>query len=716
MSVVIPSARDAADIAGCLASLADQDLSSAQFEVIVVINGTSPATFEHVQQYRSVYPDLRLKLIYQERGSAGAARNTGIAAARHQYLTFVDDDDRVGPRFLSTLMSRAAVDTVVIAPIINVDPSGGEDANNPLNLQITARAARPFPLVSAVTLLGFNACKLIPTAVARQHRYAEHLRSGEDICYMAAVALSREFTGVVGDIASESAYFRQLSAGSVSRQHQDFDFAVRQRLDVIIDLEQRRTWTGAGADAMLLSLIRAQVGFIRRFLQANPGERRHVVDAVVATGIRDFPWGEVNAGLAKHLAISYCFVPFEDTSATVAAKAIAERGRVVDVILNDMSSVRRTDPSLRTIAGRYIATETVIDAPASFAGWPAIRQFVEKGLAEANRLASKAGGYETLYSRVLWAGSHFLAGLFKAEHPDVVWTAEFSDPLSFGADGAPRPGTMPKDVLRKRFSSAIKAAGFTPPREDSLFTWCEYLAYALADELIFTNENQLDFMVSYIEDPSLRTRVRERAVVRPHPTPPAHGYTVTESSYVLSPRVVNIGYFGAFYDNRGLGEVLTALANSSASVRRHTRLHVFSKQPDQLRTAAAAMGIDDVVISNSYRPYLEFLNLCRRFDVLLVNDVTTGAELPINPFLPSKYSDYAGSGRPVWGLVDEGSPLSRKPLAFRSESGNAVAARAVLAEITRSFLAGELRHAEDPAGDGTDHDGHSGLLVSTAGP
>jgi glycosyltransferase involved in cell wall biosynthesis len=203
----------------------------------------------------------------------------------------------------------------------------------------------------------------------------------------------------------------------------------------------------------------------------------------------------------------------------------------------------------------------------------------------------------------------------------------------------------------------------------------------LADELVFTNENQLVYMLDHVSDKRLKRTIEGKSIVRVHPTPPARSYEVLPSKYALSESVINVGYFGAFYENRGLHEVLTALSNVSPEMRRKLRLHVFTNNPDELARQIQEFGLVGVVKAQGYRPYLEFLNLCRKFDVLLVNDVERSGELSINPFLPSKYSDYKGAGVPIWGLIDEGSALSREPLAYSSRVGDGPGALAVLREI-----------------------------------
>ena len=81
---------------------------------------------------------------------------------------------------------------------------------------------------------------------------------------------------------------------------------------------------------------------------------------------------------------------------------------------------------------------------------------------------------------------------------------------------------------------------------------------------------------------------------------------------------------------------------------------------------------------NGYRPFLEFLNLTTRFDVLLVNDADHEG---INPYLPSKLSDYLGSGSDVWAISQPGSVLSREQVAYATSLHDVGAAAEVLTRI-----------------------------------
>jgi glycosyltransferase involved in cell wall biosynthesis len=681
VTVVVPSFSGVNRIGRCLRSLVEQDLAPAHFEVVVVVNGEDDGTVDFIRTFRSEYPEHSIRICFLAVPSAGAARNVGIRSARFSYLTFVDDDDEVGPEFLKSLLAVASPSCVGVAPIIDVTPDGTETVVNRINAQITSRSTAPFALSSVPVLAGFNACKLFPTAALHGIRYPEDLASGEDICFMAAVTVANSFEARVASTGREAAYFRHLRPQSMSRQKADFAFSVTQRLEVMRRLERNRSWDGSHNDNLLRSLVRAQANFLRAFLQAEPDARAEVEAAVEASGVREFPWPILNDGLARDLVVSYCFAPYADTSAVVAAKAIRERGRVVDVISNRMNQVRTRDESLNLVAGRFIDKAVEIDTPPSFAGWKPMAEFVRKGLAVADRQHAAIGGYRTVYSRVLWPASHFLAAVFKLRHPEVRWTAEFSDPLTHDALGRPRPGSIEHDELYNALRRGLSSRGFAPPKSESLFSWCEYVTYVLADELIFTNENQLEVMLLNVKNRKLRGNIRDKATIRRHPTLPPSSYDLVPSSYGLDDGVINIGYFGAFYENRGMSDLLTALAGVPVPTREKIRLHIFTSKSEELRSAVAARGLEETVHINPYRPFLEFLNLTSRFDVLLVNDVLRGADLPLNPFLPSKYSDYAGSGVPVWAMVEEGSPLSRLPARYRTPVGDVARAQELLEQL-----------------------------------
>src|SRR5215213_523896 len=95
VSVVIPAYNSATYIGETLKSVLNQTFTSHE---IIVINDGSPDTDEferELQPYAATINYLK-----QENRGAAAARNTGLRAARGEYVAFLDADDRWFPNFL----------------------------------------------------------------------------------------------------------------------------------------------------------------------------------------------------------------------------------------------------------------------------------------------------------------------------------------------------------------------------------------------------------------------------------------------------------------------------------------------------------------------------------------------------------------------------------------------------------------------------------------
>lgn len=75
------------------------------FEFIIVNNGSSDKSGIIAEEYAA--QDDRVRVIHRERGNIGAGRNTGLDAARGEYIAFLDDDDWVEPDFLEFLLGLA---------------------------------------------------------------------------------------------------------------------------------------------------------------------------------------------------------------------------------------------------------------------------------------------------------------------------------------------------------------------------------------------------------------------------------------------------------------------------------------------------------------------------------------------------------------------------------------------------------------------------------
>jgi hypothetical protein len=148
----------------------------------------------------------------------------------------------------------------------------------------------------------------------------------------------------------------------------------------------------------------------------------------------------------------------------------------------------------------------------------------------------------------------------------------------------------------------------------------------------------------------------------------------------LPPSKVHIGYFGNFYVNRGLEDLTAALRGLSAADRARVELHIFTDEPETLVLETIEHGLSDVITVNPLLGYTEYLNILTRIDVLLITDFSTPHYDP-NPYLPSKLSDYRGSGSPIWSLYEPGSVLSTEKTDYATQLGDAAGVARVLREL-----------------------------------
>lgn len=97
ITIVLPTYNRADDLPRAIDSALDQTLED--FELVVVDDGST----DHTRSVVEGYEDDRITYIaHDENRGVSAARNTGIAAATGDYVTFLDSDDEFEPTFLET--------------------------------------------------------------------------------------------------------------------------------------------------------------------------------------------------------------------------------------------------------------------------------------------------------------------------------------------------------------------------------------------------------------------------------------------------------------------------------------------------------------------------------------------------------------------------------------------------------------------------------------
>lgn len=89
ISAVIPTYNRRETLKGCIDSLLDQDLAKNNYEIVVVVDGSSDGT---VEMLRSLKPAVDLVVVEQENKGKSAALNAGMRAATSEIVLIIDDD------------------------------------------------------------------------------------------------------------------------------------------------------------------------------------------------------------------------------------------------------------------------------------------------------------------------------------------------------------------------------------------------------------------------------------------------------------------------------------------------------------------------------------------------------------------------------------------------------------------------------------------------
>ena len=655
ISVILPTYQGEKTIIKCLQSLAKQTLPFSEFEILIVINGEQDNTPALIERFKETVPQMRIRIFELEEGNVSKARNYAIQQASKGWITFIDDDDFVPENYLNSLYQYAIYNTITVTGIEDI--LNGEVIRSSIMDQLDKAAQKAdlsyFDITSSLTM---NACKLAPSFMVKNTIYNASLRSGEDVVYWCR--LLNQFRPKVTLVPhyEEDSYKRLIRENSISRKAESYDFNVLQRLEVIkLLIDELKNSQYKHIDTFIQSKIDAQAGFIKRYLQQHPQEYKAYLQDITRLDLHNSFIGQINSLFTDTLVISYCFAPYIDTSGVVMSKRIRAIGRPVDLITNSMSRVRETDSELLRISEYYLGKHHELNAPQSFANWNAIAQFADSALDAAHNMLKHREMYRNLYSRAMWPASHIAAALVKIKYPQMKWIAEFSDPILMDVSAQERYEELPVDWLEKH---GFIPRGHALSDKQNLFYWCEKLPYLYADELIFTNQNQLDYMLSYADE-SLQETIRNKAVIQPQPTLDRSFYQLSQIKLDKDPDKFHLAYFGSFYVNRGFKPFVDAWCQLPETERKLLKLHIYTQQEAESIVNNVPEELKEQIVIQKYVGYFDFLALSDQFDGLIVMDAETKGLKLNNPYLPSKISDYLGSKSVILALVEKGSPMNQ---------------------------------------------------------
>ena len=110
-SVIVPTFNRPDQVASLLRSLSELDYPRDRFEVIIVDDGGDHDLEAVVAPFRLT---LDVRCLRQSNAGPAAARNAGAAAARGEFIAFIDDDCRAHPNWLCRLAAAVRDDPAAL--------------------------------------------------------------------------------------------------------------------------------------------------------------------------------------------------------------------------------------------------------------------------------------------------------------------------------------------------------------------------------------------------------------------------------------------------------------------------------------------------------------------------------------------------------------------------------------------------------------------------
>jgi len=123
ISVVIPAYNAARFIGETLDSVLAQTFQD--FEIVIIDDGSTDSTIDIIREYQK--KDDRIRLIQNAHGGPSIARNTGVEAAKYDWIALVDADDLCLPERFEKQIKAIESDPEVIVwatYVYNIGPNG----------------------------------------------------------------------------------------------------------------------------------------------------------------------------------------------------------------------------------------------------------------------------------------------------------------------------------------------------------------------------------------------------------------------------------------------------------------------------------------------------------------------------------------------------------------------------------------------------------------
>lgn len=260
------------------------------------------------------------------------------------------------------------------------------------------------------------------------------------------------------------------------------------------------------------------------------------------------------------------------------------------------------------------------------------------------------GNYDVIYTSSIPGISHIAGKKIKKKYPSVKWIASFSDPIK-GAPYKKDPDLKYRSIF---YNIAFHVGSFIYMNDNY-----EKAAIEYADELVFICPEQRDFTINQYpnKDELLKkSKIEELTYI---PEWDMYKELINAPSVNNTPKVAV--HLGRLYGLRKIDNFLLALKElkeEDNDLSKKIVFHQYSEiQPYDLKKIKD-YNLEDVFIVHPKVSYKQSIDIMKEADILVLFD-TIMEDKPIQPYLPSKITEYTLLNKPILGICESNSPAYR---------------------------------------------------------
>lgn len=168
ISVIVPVYNVEKYLNRCIDSIINQTYTD--LEIILVDDGSTDSSGSICDEYAQ--KDERIKVIHKENGGLSDARNTGVAAATGDYVSFIDSDDYIEPDMMELLITTIGDCDMSMCGMYHEYPNHVESHYNSETMSFKTDGISAFALILEGRILsGYMCNRLIKSEIVKKLRF-----------------------------------------------------------------------------------------------------------------------------------------------------------------------------------------------------------------------------------------------------------------------------------------------------------------------------------------------------------------------------------------------------------------------------------------------------------------------------------------------------------------------------------------------------------------